>query len=87
MKSEVLKWAPNSGDFEEKHFGVTHSNPLWIKFNSIDSDCWTGSFSGGDIGLINKKIIEIDKVSKVGVLINGAFYLIDMIPIIIFNAI
>ena len=37
----------------EKHFGETDPNPLWIKFFSIDSECWIGSFASGDIGLVN----------------------------------
>ncbi len=77
MNYEILKWTPISGIFEEKHFGETDPNPLWIKFFSIDSECWIGSFASGDIGLVNNKIIEIDKSSKIGILTNGAFYLID----------
>ncbi|MBT6836899.1 MAG: hypothetical protein HOA61_12715 [Bacteroidetes bacterium] len=77
MNYEVLKHTPISGDFEEKHFGKIGTNPRWIKFNPIDSDCWIGSFASGDIGLINEKIDEINKTSKIGLLINGAFYLID----------
>ena len=77
MKDEVLKLTPISGDFEEKHFGVTDTNPLWIKFNPNDSESWIGSFASGDIGLVNEKIVEIEKTSEIGILINGAFYLID----------
>ena len=77
MNYEVLKWTPISGDFEEKHFGVTDTNPLWIKFNPIDSESWIGSFANGNIGLVNEKIIEIEKTPKIGILTNGAFYLID----------
>jgi hypothetical protein len=77
MNFELLKATPVSGDFDEKHFGDTDTNPLWIKFYPIDSDCWIGSFASGDIGLINQKIVEIDKTSAIGVLTNGAFYLID----------
>jgi hypothetical protein len=77
MNYEVLKWTPISGDSEEKHFGVTDTNPLWIKFNSNDSESWIGSFASGDIGLVNEKIVEIEKTQKIGILINGAFYIID----------
>ena len=77
MNYEILKWTPISGEFDEKHFGETDANPLWIKFISIDSNCWIGSFASGDIGLVNEKIVEIDKSSKIGILTNGAFYLID----------
>ena len=77
MNYEILKSTPISGDFEEKHFGETDTNPLWIKFTSIDSEYWIGSFASVDIGLVNEKIVEIDKSSKIGILTNGAFYLID----------
>jgi hypothetical protein len=77
MNFEKLKSTPNSGDFDEKHFGKTDPNPLWIKFYSTNSESWIGSFASGDIGLINEKIFEIDQTSKIGILINGAFYLID----------
>ncbi len=77
MNYAVLIWTPISGDFDEKHFGETDANPLWIKFISNESDCWIGSFASGDIGLINEKILEIDKSSKIGILTNGAFYVID----------
>ena len=77
MNLEILKWTPVSGEFEEKHFGVTDPKPLWIKFCPTDSANWTGSFASGEIGLINEKIVEIDKTSKIGILTNGAFYLID----------
>jgi hypothetical protein len=77
MNYEILNLTPISGDFEEKHFGETDANPLWIKFILIDSNCWIGSFASGDIGLVNEKIVEIDKSSKIGILTNGAFYLID----------
>jgi len=77
MNYEILKWTPISGDFDEKHFGETDANPLWIKFYPNDSDCWIGSFASGDIGLVNEKIMEIDKSSKIGILTNGAFFLID----------
>ena len=76
MNLEILKWTPVSGEFEEKHFGVTDPNPMWIKFCPTDSANWTGSFASGEIGLINEKIVEIDKTSKIGILTNGAFYLI-----------
>ncbi len=74
---EILKTSPISGEINERHFGKTDSNPLWIKFYSINSDNWIGSFASGDIGLRNRKINEIDKTSKIGLLTNGAFYLID----------
>jgi len=77
MNYEILKWTPISGDFEEKHFGMTDPKPLWIKFNTIDSECWIGSFANGEIGLVNEKIVEIEKTAKIGILYNGAFYLID----------
>jgi len=77
MNYEILKKIPISGDFEEKHFGGTDTNPLWIKFTPIDSESWIGSFASGEIGLVNEKIMEIDKTQKIGILINGAFYLID----------
>ncbi len=77
MNYEILKWTPTSGDFNEKHFGDTEANPLRIKFVSNDSDCWIGSFTSGDIGLVNEKVVEIKKSSKIGILTNGAFYLID----------
>jgi len=77
MNFEILNGTPISSDFEEKHFGETDSNSLWIKFNLIESEYWIGSFASGDIGLINEKIVEIVKTSKIGILTNGAFYLID----------
>jgi len=77
MSYEVLKRTPISGYFEERHFGATNSNPLWIKFNLNGIDCWIGSFAGGDLGIVNQKIFETDKIAKTGILTNGAFYLID----------
>ncbi len=74
---EILKTSPISGELRERHFGKTDSSPLWIKFNSINSDNWIGSFASGTIGLRNRKINEIEKTSKIGLLTNGAFYLID----------
>ena len=63
IKSQTI-----SGIFDEKHFGKTDTNPLWIRFNSRDSTDWVGSFASGDIGLINRKVIEMKNTSKVGVL-------------------
>ncbi len=74
---KILESNPISGKFDEKHFGETDTNPLWIRFNSNDSSDWVGSFASGNIGLSNIKIIEIDNTSKVGILTNGAFYLIN----------
>lgn len=74
---KILESNPISGKFDEKHFGETDTNSLLIRFNSNDFD-WVGSFAGGDIGLRNRKIIEIYNTSKVGILTNGAFYLIDL---------
>ncbi|MCD4696229.1 MAG: hypothetical protein K8S16_08290 [Bacteroidales bacterium] len=74
---EILETIPISGEINERHFGQTDSNPLWIKFSSINSDNWIGSFSSGTIGLKNRKISEIEKTSKIGLLTNGAFYLFD----------
>jgi len=74
---EILDRTPISGKIAEIHFGKTDSNPLWIKFNSIKFDNWIGSFAGGTIELRNRKICEIEKTSKIGLLTNGAFYIID----------
>jgi len=75
---KILESNPISGKFDEKHFGNTDTNPLWIRFNFRDSSDWVGSFASGGIGLINRKIIEMKNTSKVGVLTNGAFYLINV---------
>jgi hypothetical protein len=77
MTFEVLKWTPISGEFEEKHFGKTDVHPLWIKFYSISSYCWIGSFASGDIGLENEKIIDINNTSETAVLTKGKFYVIN----------
>lgn len=77
MNYEIVRWTPISGEVDEKHFGVTDTNPLWIKFNPLDAKSWIGSFAGGKTGVISRKIIEIDKTPFVGILTNGAFYLID----------
>jgi hypothetical protein len=77
MTFEVLKWTPISGEFEEKHFGITDVHPLWIKFYSTNSYCWIGSFASGNIGLDNEKIIDILNTSETAVLTNGKFYLIN----------
>jgi len=74
---KILESNPISGEFDEKHFGETDTNPLWIRFNTNNLYDWVCSFASGDIGLSNRKIIEIDNTSKVGILTNGAFYLID----------
>jgi hypothetical protein len=68
---------PLSGDFEERHFGRADPNPLWIKISVSDFEEWAGSFANGDIGFINEKIAGIDD-SRIGILINGAFYVVDI---------
>jgi hypothetical protein len=79
MNYVVLKRVPISGDYHEKHFGDADADPLWIEFNAIGPESWIGSFASGDIGLINEKIVEIETSSKIGILTNGAFYLIDIV--------
>lgn len=74
---KILESNPISGNFDEKHFGETDTNPLWIRFSSDDSSDWAGSFASGNTGIGNSKIIEIENTSKVGILTNGAFYLIN----------
>jgi hypothetical protein len=77
MNFERLKTIPISGEYKERHFGITDPNPLWVKFFTNNSEGWLGSFADGGLGFVNEKIVEIESSVKVGVLYNGAFYLID----------
>ncbi len=78
MNFEILKSIPISGELDEIHFGKADSKSLWVKFYSNDFEQWYDLFAGGDIGLVNRKVIEVENNSKIGLLTNGAFYLIDL---------
>jgi len=77
MKYEVLNQTPVSGEYSEKHFGISSPDSLWIKFFPDDSENWVGSFANGKLGFVNRRIQDLSSFSKFGILNNGAFYLID----------
>ena len=78
MNYEIIDKIPISGELDEKHFGKTCVRPLWIKFCPTDSDNWLGSFASGSVGIINRKVVELSNTSQIGILTNGAFYIIDI---------
>ncbi|MFA5618809.1 MAG: hypothetical protein WDA08_00735 [Weeksellaceae bacterium] len=75
LQAEILFETPQSGQFEEIHFGENFNESLWIKF-IVSESVWEGCFSKQNTNCIDKVLIDNDSLNAL-VVTGGNGYLIN----------
>lgn len=77
MKIDFLTIVPESGKYEEIHFGENFFDSLWVEFYISEDNHWLGCFSKSYDNGLNKVIFDEDK-NTCCVVAGGKCYLINL---------